>query len=120
MNLVIDRKVKPASKDINSVDFSFPEKIVLDNGTPVFAYHDKESEVLKIEFQFPAGVAFSEKKLAASFTNSLIASGTSRLNEKEISEKIDFYGAYFEKHIGTDEASFIIYTLKKYATDVSA
>lgn len=114
----LDRKQRPVSGSVGKIPFEFPESRRLQNGSPLFVYRDRDCEVVKIEFQFPAGTSYSKKRLDAIFTNTLITSGTSSLTEKEISEKIDFYGAYFEKHVGNDEASFSVYSLKKYATEV--
>ncbi len=116
--ILLDRKLQPKMTSIGNIPFEFPEKILLDNKCPLHIYRDFDSEVLRIEFQFPAGTINANKRLDAVFTNKLITSGTSELSEREISEKIDFYGAYFEKHIGNDEASFTIYSLRKYASDV--
>ena len=114
----LDRKLRPEAGSVGKIPFVFPESRTLQNGSPLFVYRDHDCEVVKIEFQFPAGTANSKKRLDAIFTNNLIASGTSSMTEKEIAEKIDFYGAYFEKHVGNDEASFSVYSLKKYATEV--
>lgn len=114
----LDRKLRPVAQSIGKIPFEFPESRSLQNGSPLFVYRDNQCEVVKIEFQFPAGTAYSKKRLDAIFTNNLITSGTSSMTEKEIAEKIDYYGAYFEKHVGNDEASFSVYSLKKYAGEV--
>jgi predicted Zn-dependent peptidase len=114
----LNRKKKPASGNVKKIPFEFPERLTLDNNTPLFIYRDEECEVVRIAFQFPAGSSRSIKRLDATFTNKLIASGTPHLSEKQISEKIDYYGAYFEKNMAHDEASFIVYSLKKYVGEV--
>ena len=102
---ILNRLEKPLSKNIERISFDFPEQSKLDNGTDVFIYHDGSSEVVRIEFQFKAGTYYGSKQLVAGFTNKLVASGTSEMSEKQISEKLDYYGAFFENHLGADEAS---------------
>lgn len=114
----LDRLKKPAFEKIKAIPFEMPGLTVLGNGTSLYALSDPDSEVLRIEFRYNAGRAFSIRKLDAYFANELITAGTSTMSEQEISERIDFYGAYFEKDIGDDDASFTIYTLKKYAAEI--
>ena len=87
---LIDRTKKPESTGVGEIPFSFPQKYALKNGDEMFVYQDFDSEVLRVEFQFDAGISHSNNRLEAIFTNNLIASGTSELSAKEISEKIDF------------------------------
>lgn len=114
----LDRTIRIKSLPIEKIPFAFADKTTLDNQVSLFTYHDAEAEVVRIEFQFPAGTSFSVKKLDAAFTNRLINSGTSKLTEKQLSERIDYYGSYFEKHLANDEASFVVYSLKKYTGEV--
>lgn len=115
---VLDRKKQPIAGDIGYISFEMPKQVSLDNQSQLFSYNDADSEVVKIEFQFPAGSAFSSGRLEADFTNKLIASGTSTMTEKVISEKLDYYGAYFEKQVAKDDASFSVYSLRKFAPEV--
>ena len=72
MSATIDRKTAPLAKPIDHIDFSLPEKRLLDNGAELYSFHDMEAEVLKIEFQFSAGTVYGDKRLQALFTNALL------------------------------------------------
>ena len=114
----LDRTLIPEKSGIENINFSFPEKISLDNQTPLHYYHEPNSEVVKIEWIFPAGSWFGNKNLQSSLTNTLITSGTSKWSQKEIAEKIDFYGAYFEKTQNKDHGMLTVFSLRKYAIEV--
>lgn len=114
----LDRTIVPEKSDLENINFSFPEKLLLDNKTPLHYYHEAASDVVKIEWIFPAGSWYGNKNLQSSLTNSLIASGTSKWSQKEISEKIDFYGAYFERSQTKDHGVLTVFSLRKHVVKV--
>ncbi len=94
MMVITDRTTGPASGVIDKIDFLPVKSARLDNGIPVSLLQAGSQDVTKIDFQFPAGAVQAGVPLLASATANLMLEGTTSKSSKQISETIDFYGAY--------------------------
>ncbi len=98
---ILNRKQAPTIKD--AVDFQLTlkpyEKFVLDNGIEVYAVHAGAEQVMQMEWVFYAGNWYEEQNGIAAATNHLIKNGTRHKNAFEISEYVDFYGAYLNRNV---------------------
>jgi zinc protease len=84
----------PEFKDIDKIDFLPVEQHQLDNNVPVSVLRAGSQEVTKIDIEFPAGAVQAGIPLLASTTANLMQEGTHNKTSVEISEKVDFLGAY--------------------------
>lgn len=84
----------PEFKDIEKIDFLPIEHYQLDNKVPVSVLRAGSQEVTKIDIEFPSGAVQAGIPLIASTTANLMLEGTRTKTSVEISEKIDFLGAY--------------------------
>jgi zinc protease len=111
---MINRSIAPQLKTIEQIKIIEAEKVVLNNGIPLYHIHAGTQEVVKLEIIFPAGDVHQPIGVIASATASLIDDGTRKLSAAQIAEKFDFYGASVE--IGNDyhESVITLYTLSKY------
>ena len=114
----INRKIAPAFKQVNNIEFLDVTKTYLDNGIEVNYIDGGSQEIIKIDFIFKAGNLFQEKVLVASSTNGLLKEGTKNYSSKEISEGIDNYGAFLEVENSYDTATLTLYTLNKHLNSV--
>ena len=85
----------PAFQFVNKIDFLPVEISRLDNNVEVCLIRAGSQEVTKIDVEFPAGAVQAGIPLLASTTANLLMEGTSSKSSSEISEIIDYYGAYF-------------------------
>ncbi|MGQ1888884.1 M16 family metallopeptidase [Thermophagus sp. OGC60D27] len=85
----------PQFKTIEKIDFLPVELFHLDNGVPVSVIRAGSQEVTKIDIEYPAGAVQAGIPLLASATANLMQEGTGSKSSREISEIIDFHGAYF-------------------------
>ncbi len=114
MDKLINRKIQPASQAIKSIDLKDSEHLNLDNGLSAHLLNLGTQDLVKIELVCNAGIAFQEKRLISSFTNKMLAEGTSSFSAYEIAESFDRYGAYFNTHIDKDFSSIAVYCLNKH------
>lgn len=84
----------PEFKDIEKIDFLPVEQHQLDNNVPVSVLRAGSQEVTKIDIEFPAGAVQAGIPLLASTTANLMQEGTFNKTSMEISEEVDFLGAY--------------------------
>jgi zinc protease len=112
----IDRSQPPRIKD--AVDFQLTlkpyDKYVLDNGVEVYAIHAGAEEVMQVEWVFYAGNWYEEQKGIAMATNHLLKNGTKQRSAFELSEYIDFYGAYLNRSCFHETATISLHTLTKH------
>ena len=91
-----------------------PGTSVLDNGIPVYAFPDPNLELVRLEFIFEAGSYYQQKIMQAGACCYLLGAGTEHYTADELSEKLDFYGAYIERYPDRDQASVVFYCLSRY------
>jgi len=110
----IDRNIAPKIKDIENLNIRQPQVKKLSNGVEVFSFDVSDQDFVKIELNFDAGSAYSNKAMIASVTNKLLTEGTKRHSSVEIANIIDSYGGFFETSITKDIASVALYSLNKH------
>lgn len=113
MTFVIDRKVAPASFDLNKINVVEAEKLNIGDFN-VYSVKGGTEPVIKLEVVFTTGNRTEKLKLIAAATNYLMNSGTLKYSSKEIMENIDYYGAFYQHDNTFDRSSISIYTLKRY------
>lgn len=91
-----------------------PEKVILANNAALYMINAGSQALCKIELVFSAGNYFEKAPLIANATNALLREGTTTKSAAEISEILDYYGAFLETSVYKDKASVILYSLNKH------
>lgn len=110
----LDRTKEPALEKFPDFKIQQAESITLVNGLPLHIINSGTQDVLRVEFLFKAGALKEPQKLVAAATMEAIAEGTEKRTSKEISEALDFYGAYMKPAALRDNPSLMLYTLGKH------
>ena len=117
---MLNRTIAPPIKD--AIDFEITLKpctrISLSNGVPVYFINDGAEEVVMIDFVFDAGNNFEIKNGIASSTNYLIKNGTLEKNAFQITEFIEYYGAYLSRKSFNETASITLHCLSKHLKEL--
>ena len=66
------------------------------NGVPLNILRAGSAEVVRMDILIGAGIWHQTLPLQALFTNRMLREGTAGMSSKEISERLDFYGAWVE------------------------
>lgn len=111
---IIDRKLSPAFKTIDTIEMIQATEKFLTNKIPVYAINAGTQDLIKIEFLFAAGMFQQKEPLQAATVNTMLEEGTSKMNASEIADAVDYYGAFLETSVSQDHASVILYTLTKH------
>ena len=90
------------------------EKIILDNGVPVYAINAGAEEVMAVEVVFFSGNCFEEKNLVAAATNFLLKNGTSKKKAFEINEHFEYYGSFLNRACYNETATLSLHCLNKH------
>ncbi len=108
------RKKGPKIKIIEEVALHNYESAKLDNGLPIYSISSGTQDIIKIELVFESGRPFEIKKVVSKACNSQIKEGCFSLNSKQISDKIDFFGATLKTSENLDTCSLSLFCLGKH------
>lgn len=115
---MLNRQIAPDFKQVSTINFIQPTHKKLSNNVPVYTIYSGEQDLVRIEFIFNNVKWDVEKPLQAIAVSALLNNGTSTLSSKEIAQKIDFYGAFFQTEYVQDHSSVTLYTLNKHLAAV--
>ena len=112
--MILNRKTAPESKAIENIHLIHPERRELANGCNVFCFNSGDQELVRIEWIFGNLRFKPESPLLNMAANSLLTEGTHSLTSAQISDKIDFYGAFLQVDYGHDSSQVTLYSLTKH------
>ncbi|MCC8087918.1 MAG: insulinase family protein [Rikenellaceae bacterium] len=111
----ISRTKQPDIQVPERIDVPVTEKYISTNGIPVHIVNINDTQdIVRISLVFRAGTRFQSYPFQASSTLYLLKEGTKNFTSAEISEKLDFYGAYFDVSIDRDYSIVTVCTLTKF------
>lgn len=115
-----DRKSAPVIKDAIAYDIQLkkPDLFRLDNGVEVYNVQAGTEEVVQIEWIFKAGNWYDTQNNLAAATNFLIKNGTANKSAYDISEYIDFYGAYLNRSCYNETAVVTLHCLSRHLESI--
>lgn len=87
---------------------------LLENGLKLYTLQAEEFEVVRLTLVFHAGPVTQSAPFVAGATANLLAEGSTRLSGREIAERLDFYGSYFEVNLDRDYIYISFCALGKY------
>lgn len=111
---MLDRTKRPAVNPLTNFDIQTPERIIMPNGIPVNILQAENAEVIRMDILIGAGIWHQTLSLQALFTNRMLREGTRSMTSAEISEKLDFYGAWVELSTSVNCNFLTLYSLSKH------
>ena len=116
MNL--NRNIAPEIRIPESVNVLLPVQATARNGIRLYAIEAGEQDIIRLSLVFKAGTRFQARPFVASATVNMLTEGTEKYSAREISEKIDFYGAYIDAGIDRDYAVVNLCCLAKFLPEM--
>ena len=113
-----NRTIAPAFVVPEQVKIQEARKEYLENGIPLFVIDAGDQDLIRIDFMFPAGFWFQPHKWVAGATTSMMYEGTLSKTALQISEAIDYYGAFTDHSTNTDFSYLTIFCLNKHLENV--
>lgn len=87
---------------------------LLANGLKLYTLQADEFEVVRLTLVFHAGPVTQQAPFVAGATANLLAEGSEHFSGREIAERLDFYGSYFEVNLDRDYVYISFCALSKY------
>jgi predicted Zn-dependent peptidase len=115
---LLDRTRAPRSSNNFVFSTDPPNYLLRINDSEIYALHNENTELIKLDFVFQKGEAHQPQNLYNSTAITMAEKGTVTKSSKEIADFIDFYGAYIQPFSSTDSSGLSLITLQKYFNDV--
>ena len=96
------------------VDVPRAQRHTLPNGASLYAIPSDDFEVLRFTFVFRAGSSMQHAPFAASATANMLSEGSRDMTARQIAERLDFYGSYFEVNVDRDYVYISFSSLSKF------
>jgi predicted Zn-dependent peptidase len=116
--MTVNRKITPATKEIESFNIVKAVKHILPNNLPLYRLNTGEADIIKLEWMFSAGNWYQSSPLIAFAVNSMLCEGSEKFTSAQIAEKVEFYGANLSYNVDKDNAFITLTCLGKYLADV--
>ena len=95
-------------------NLALPRLEVMPNGVPLYRLEGTDKGVVRLDILFKGGYAVQGKPLLAMFTNRMLREGTAALSAAEISQKLDYYGAWIDMYSSQNSNHITLYTMSKH------
>lgn len=92
----------------------------LSNGIPVLALHNEDYRLIRLDIRLLSKHDSQIKLLSGSATARTLFTGSFQHDRKQISEIMDFHGAYYDVNIDKDFTTFSVYFPKEAAKKIFA
>lgn len=111
---MIDRTIQPSIRQPEHLVVQEPEIMILPNGVKLYVLNAGDNEVVRLDLLFGGGRWQQDCLLQALFTNRMLREGTARYTAAQISEKLDYYGAWLDLTNASEHSYVTLYSLSKY------
>lgn len=102
--------IKPMQLDA----LALPSQEVMRNGVSLYRLGGNNNGAVRLDILFKGGYAVQEKPLQAMFVNRMLREGAGSLSAAEISQKLDYYGAWIDMYSSQECNHITLYTLSKH------
>lgn len=93
---------------------ALPHLVAMPNGVPLYKLCGADKGVVRFDILFKGGYAVQAKPLLAMFTNRMLREGAGMLSAAEISQKLDYYGAWIDMYSSQNCNHITLYTMSKH------
>ena len=104
----------PSIKPMMLEHLSLPHLVTMPNGVPLYRLDGADKGVVRFDLLFRGGYAVQDKPLQAMFTNRMLREGAGNLSAAEISQKLDYYGAWIDMYSSQNCNHITLYTMSKH------
>jgi len=108
-----DRTIAPAIKQIEQVAIPEAQRLILDNGIPLFYISAGKQPVMRLEIIFNSGKWFEYIPGQSYFTAKMLTEGTEYHSASEVAAFFDEKGVFVEVECGFDHVTLTVHLLSK-------
>ena len=111
-----DRTIAPAIVDAVDLDVDLlpVNKYLLKNKVPLYFLREGAEEVVNVEWVFNAGNLYEDQDNVSLATCNLLKNGTSTMSAYQLTEKLEYYGAFFQVSFGHETITLSLSCLSRH------
>lgn len=109
--MTVDRTIEPVVKPFETLSIKPVEKRILPNGVEVFIINSGDQPLNRITVSYPSGLMEAEIPDTLQLATQLMREGTERHSGKEISEMLDFHGAWLKADAMTHDTVISLWSV---------
>lgn len=118
--MIVDRTIKPGITALDEINIVKPNRMTMPNGVPLNVIQAGSEEVIRFDLLIGGGQWSQTQPLQAMFTNRMLREGTASFTSAQLSERLDFYGAWLDLSSSINCGFVTLYSLNKYAEETLA
>lgn len=115
---MLDRTAAPAFQIPAHTSLQRATTSTLVNGIQFHELLLGDQEVCRVEVVLKSGNWYETRDGISFFTTKMLLEGTHKLSGRQVADKLDYYGAYWEATAGMDFVTLTVYSLSKYLHEV--
>ncbi len=115
---MLDRTLAPPFHPVADIRLPEAEKIVLANGTNLFAVSSGRSPVMSIDLYFDAGTRRDTMPGAGYLALKMLQEGTAKHSAKQLADKLAFYGAFPDLSHSADRMHVSLHSLCRFLPEL--
>ena len=104
----------PIIEPMSLENLALPRLEAMPNGVPLYRLNGADKGVVRFDILFKGGYAVQSKPLLAMFANRMLREGAGALSAAEISQKLDYYGAWIDMYSSQNCNHITLYTMSKH------
>ncbi len=114
----MERTIAPHKHSIKAPSYLPVSTIEFGNGSQLFCQEGGSQELVSLTIRLNAGSKLQDKFLTTALCKDLLLSGTKHHKAVEITEKIDFLGAYINTDYNQDFTTIQLFCMRKYFAEL--
>lgn len=113
-DISLQMNIPPRISPVSLGNLALPEKRTMPNGVPLYLLEGGGKGVVRLDILLRGGYAVQEKPLQAMFVNRMLREGVDGMTAEQISQKLDYYGAWIEMYSSQGCNHITLYTMSKH------
>lgn len=105
---------RPEIKPVTPPSIPHYECLQTAHGAPLYTLHNSTQGVVRVSFVFRAGTSWQTLPFSASTVVNTLTEGTLNLSGREVAERLDYHGSYYDANIDRDWAVVTFCSLKRF------
>lgn len=114
----LDRTIEPPIRGFSQISIPYPELYVLPNGIEIYAIEAGDQPVNRITVSYDSGIMNAINPDALQIAAQLLREGTTSYTGSEISNTLDFYGAWLKSDVLTGNAIVSLWSPNKSTSNI--
>jgi len=115
---MLDRTLSPSYYSPEFKNIPLPERAVLNSGVNIYSFNNDDQKVFKIELNFGVGSNILNNPAIASLCVPMLREGSSTKSATEISNILDYYGAFLDLKSGLENTIISLYGRSKFINEL--